>query len=357
MKERLTFLDVAKGIGIILVLMGHGTGFLFGGAYITAFYMAMFFFVAGYVYHPKNISYKEAVGKRFKRILVPYFGYNGILFVYYLLKKIVGGDFEIRDMCIAISGVFYSRNSLFGSGDDNIYFFRMANDPVWFLTAMCSASAIFYLVVDRCLENRKKCVCILLSLLAVAVAMSYLPFLLPWSIDSAPLFAFFMVVGALFGRAQFFQKKHSAVEWAIMSVLIIASVVLRVWNGKTNLSVRVYGNWSGMSVLCVAAIGVLGSVLLIWICRLLSMCRPVETILSQIGQESLAIMALHMAIYQVVDRVFTKVFPWITFDVDGTAKDIAVYWGYGITRILIAIVVSIAINLVLRKCRRKIRQR
>lgn len=353
MKERLTFLDVAKGIGILLVLMGHGTGFLFGGAYITAFYMAMFFFVAGYVYRTGNMCYKEAVGKRFRRILVPYFAYNGLLFVYYLAKEILGGNLNVQDLCIAVGGVFYSRNALWVAAEDNIYFFRMANDPVWFLTAMCSSSAIFYLVVDKCLESRKKCAYILSGLLAAAAVMSYLPVLLPWSLDSAPLFAFFMVVGAILGKEQFFQKKHTIPQWVLMWVLIVASVGLRMWNGKTNLSVRSYGNFGGFSVVCVAAIGILGSMMLLWICRGIHIFKPLEGLLAKIGQESLGIMALHMAIFQVLDRIVRKIFVQIPLCAADAGQNPVLYWSYGTVKIIIAVIISMGIDRIWKQFRKK----
>lgn len=356
MRERLTFLDVAKGIGILLVLMGHGTGFLFGGAYITAFYMAMFFVVAGYVYKPGKVSCKDAVKKRFVRILVPYFAYNGLLFCYYLAKEIAGGSLDIRELCIAVGGVFYSRNALWAAGEDNIYFFRMANDPVWFLTAMCSAAAIFYPVVDKCLENWRKCAWIMAGLLVLAMALSYLPILLPWSVDSAPLFAFYMVAGAVLGQKKFFQKEHSAGKRIGMCVLIAASVGLRIWNGSTNLSVRAYGDYGGLSVYIVAFIGVAGSVLLLSICRMLHAVAPLERVLAKVGQSSLEIMALHMAVFQVLDRIVGKMLPQIPLSAADMERNVVLYWGYGAVKIAAAVVVSMGIGKTVPYFTKKVRK-
>lgn len=302
MAKRLDFLDVAKGIGIILVLMGHSSGFLFGGHYITAFYMAMFFLVAGYVYHPSGRGYKEKAGKRLKRILVPYFGYNALLFGYYLAKNLVAGDFDLEEMLTAIAGIFYSRNYFWVGLDENIYFFKLLNDPVWFLTAMCTASLIFYAVVDKCLGNWKACGYICSILLLAAAALDFSAVLLPWSLDSAPLFAFFMIVGALLGREELFQKKYTAAQWLFMAVAFGLSILLRAWNGKTNLSVRVYGNIPVLNVFLVAVIGVIGSVAFVWISKALCRVKLLESLLAFVGRNTLVIMALHMAVFQLEDK-------------------------------------------------------
>lgn len=49
-KERLSWLDVLKGIGIILVVMGHiySNSIIFNWLY--SFHMPLFFFAAGCVY-------------------------------------------------------------------------------------------------------------------------------------------------------------------------------------------------------------------------------------------------------------------------------------------------------------------
>lgn len=337
MGKRLDFLDVAKGIGIILVMIGHSCGFIFGGDYITSFYMAMFFMAAGYVYRPSGKSYGENIKKRLKRILIPYFSYNALLLVYFLIKGVMSGDLEFSNVLKAVLGVFYSRNFLWVGREDNIYFFKLLNDPVWFLTAMCTASVIFYLIVDKCLEDKKRCGLICTILLISTVLMSFLPVLLPWSLDSAPLFAVFMVAGAVLGKDNFFQRGHTAGQWIIMAVLAVVSVVLRIVNGKANLSVRMYGNYIVVSVLIIAFIGIIGSVIGIWISKLICKIGIAEKALGYIGKNTLSIMALHMAVFQAEDIVAGRLF--------GSAVNNGImYWGYAVVKIAAAVFASITVS-------------
>lgn len=313
MKQRLDYLDVAKGLGIILVLLGHSCGIPFAGAYVNSFYMAMFFVVAGYVYHPSEKSYGQSVARRFKRILIPYFAYNGLLFAYFVLRQIIGGIVGGHEAAgageylQAIVGVLYSRNFLWVGRDENIYFFKLLNDPVWFLTAMCTAALIFYGIVDKCLKSRKNCVLISVILLGAAIVMSYLPILLPWSMDSAPLYAWYMLCGALLGRGEFFKKKYTVLQWAGLMSAWLFSVLLRYWNGTANMSVRMYGNHGAASVLAIAYIGLAGSIMFVFLSRLICHFRLAEQVLSYVGRNSLVIMALHMAVFSVVGMVLGKV--------------------------------------------------
>jgi fucose 4-O-acetylase-like acetyltransferase len=297
----------------------------------------MFFVVSGYVYHPSTRTYYGEVGRRMKRILLPYFAYNALLFLYYLAKKIIGQDMELSNVITAVLGVLYSRNYLWTGRSENVYFFKLSNDPVWFLTAMCTASVIFYAIVDKCLKNKKQCGYIFAVLLAAAAAMSFFPILLPWSIDSAPLFALFMVTGALLGRAEFFEKKHTVVFWMFTAGATVLSVLLRLWNGKTNLSVRVYGEHGVFSLLCVAVIGIAGSVLLIWISKCLCRIGFLQKVLTYVGRNTLSIMALHMAIFQIIDAAAGKIF-------GNLFANGLLYWGYAGVKIMAAVVLSVAVS-------------
>lgn len=79
-KKRIPWIDVYKGILIILVVVGHATGkFNF---WIYQFHMAAFFLISGYL---SNIEEKNEIifiVKKFLSILLPYFslGIAGIIF-------------------------------------------------------------------------------------------------------------------------------------------------------------------------------------------------------------------------------------------------------------------------------------
>ena len=79
-RARLPWLDVLKGIGIILVVVGHvySNKTIFNWLY--SFHMPLFFFAAGWVYREKSVLYD--IKHRFQTIAVPYFSF-GLLILFY----------------------------------------------------------------------------------------------------------------------------------------------------------------------------------------------------------------------------------------------------------------------------------
>lgn len=75
--RRITWLDMARGIAIILVVMGH-RGFITAGTntWISSFHLPLFFMVSGILFEIKNekeSNFKDFLIKKAKSLLVPYF--------------------------------------------------------------------------------------------------------------------------------------------------------------------------------------------------------------------------------------------------------------------------------------------
>ena len=93
-KKRIAWLDAVKAVGILVVLLVH-TGRSFGPVsfYGGMFYMPIFFITAGmtFSYKPEE-SFGAFVKKKAKRLLLPYFGYNLFLFVFFFLRGNADGQ-------------------------------------------------------------------------------------------------------------------------------------------------------------------------------------------------------------------------------------------------------------------------
>ena len=65
MKKRVQYIDIAKGIGILLVVLGHNDLNAYHPMlhrFIYAFHMALFFFLSGIFFNPKR-DFKTLVKK------------------------------------------------------------------------------------------------------------------------------------------------------------------------------------------------------------------------------------------------------------------------------------------------------
>lgn len=68
--NRLSYMDIAKGFGILCVIAGH-MGNETINRFVFSFHMPLFFIISGYFLSQKNTA-KEVLGKRCKQLLPPY---------------------------------------------------------------------------------------------------------------------------------------------------------------------------------------------------------------------------------------------------------------------------------------------
>lgn len=319
--KRYKYLDVARGIGLMLVVISHSCGL---NSYLINFYIPLFFVLSGYTYR-EGRSYGENIAKKAKRLLIPYFGYSAVLFLFYML---MGRTPE--EMKHSAFGVFYSRFCLYDTTlvEDNRYLFTIANGAMWYLTAFFVASLAFHLVADRALKDKKFLAGCTVVLLAITMAMAEIPVLLPWSIDLVGVAVLFMLAGTILGKIEFFEKK-----WNLVSVLAVFAsyMLLSTANPGINMSLREYGKYGALSVPIFVIIGVSGSMICIWVAKLIQN-NFVGKILSYIGQNTIIILAFHilgLEIFETITKKFMDVasFTGVAFAAYHTVRIIVITVG------------------------------
>lgn len=131
---RKSFIDIAKGIGIILVALGHlDTDGQMSRELIYSFHLPLFFIISGALASKKKTNFKDYFQKNFKTLYVPYLVFvviDTVLFAaihYFTGEAIVPA---IRNNALALLG--------FG--------FKCINRPVWFLFALFLIKSVYYFV-------------------------------------------------------------------------------------------------------------------------------------------------------------------------------------------------------------------
>ena len=124
-KNRLTCFDIAKGIGIILMIVGHMPSVpSVLRMWIFSFHMPLFFIISGYFFRPKHPY--EYIKKTFKQLIVPYILYSVIFIIFDI--------FIFRDMEILL----YEVKRLFtGQG---------GTDVLWFFLCLFIVQNVFCLI-------------------------------------------------------------------------------------------------------------------------------------------------------------------------------------------------------------------
>lgn len=112
-KKRESFIDVLRGIGILLVIIGHCKcpGLIL--KLIQSFHMPLFFIISGYLFTIKEESYVSYIKRIFKRYIVPY-GILGAInyFLYLFYLYITNSNINLRALAHRyLKGLVYSRGT------------------------------------------------------------------------------------------------------------------------------------------------------------------------------------------------------------------------------------------------------
>ncbi len=183
--SRISWIDMAKGYGTILVILAHiGTGT--GRLWIYTFHMPLFFFLSGYVFSTKY-EFREFVGKKVKTIIVPYFclGIPMILYETFVTQWWKEDKF----------GVFL------GLVWDLIWQRRLWT--LWYIAVLFFLNIFFFFLVKKCKNEQMLAV---ISLLGPVIGLVYYALgggYLPWNIDVC-------VMALPFFYAGYFMKNHAA---------------------------------------------------------------------------------------------------------------------------------------------------
>lgn len=210
-KQRLDFIDVFRGCGIILMVMGHiGFGSKFDH-FIHAFHMPMFFFISGYFYKSSAYKIGEYACKKAKTLLIPYFSFGLAHYFVYILFDGLSIKPLLHLMTINTDGLPIA-------------------GALWFLTALFFTDMIYYF-----LDKWNVRWLILPLVLIGSFSDQILPYALPWALSAS-----FVGLG-LYWFGEMTKKYESRLQyllnmnwWQILIAGMITTALIFV-NGYINM--------------------------------------------------------------------------------------------------------------------------
>lgn len=127
--SRIATFDILKGIGILLMIIGHSTGKIpYLRDFIFSFHMPLFFLVSGYFFRPAG--WKELWAKNSKRLLVPYLFTALLILVHMLIYQACHGGDVLNVLVTRL------RALVLGSGTPRVFGMGPAIGALWFLLAL-----------------------------------------------------------------------------------------------------------------------------------------------------------------------------------------------------------------------------
>ena len=289
--KRIRWIDIAKGLGIVLVVLGHCQIPNTVLRIITAFHMPLFFFLAGYTYSPEKYSLPDFCKSRMKTIVWPYLFFTALSVLASFGRKLVG-----QDTSLAI--IF---DSFISMG------FVESNPPLWFLRSLFVVEILF------CLYQRvhKKH---WLALLGVYFIM-ILAFALNWRfyMRSVNGFVFYGLGYAMKELRVMDHVKRHKFPVCIVSAMIFAGTWMYA---SADFSITTNSNLIAFVVITHA--GILGMIAL-------SMCLESMKlqIFDYLGKNSLVILCTHILVKDVISVLLKLILKNSTF-MDEVSMEFAV---------------------------------
>lgn len=133
MKRRIDYLDIAKGIGILLMIFGHIDRGGIIQTWIYSFHMPLFFIVSGILFCKKNknsITLKEDIIKKIKGLIYPYIVFSLVTIVYIFVIDLLISQNILHAFIQLKEGVI-----------ETILFFGYGN--LWFIPCFFLSNIIF----------------------------------------------------------------------------------------------------------------------------------------------------------------------------------------------------------------------
>ncbi len=282
--KRISYIDMAKGIGIIFVVYAHS---IFSATevntWIYSFHMPLFFILSGMLLSHTDASAKNMASilkKKSKTILVPYLFFS-ILSV--LFSAILDADtFSIFfPDALMQTFVFYGISVL------------------WFLPALLFGEIIFLFIRKHTSLSVSALlslgICLLVSFTANTYHYYYpIDFENPLSVLGAYLTAVFVRTGVAvtflalgyFSHYLFFKKEHKKYTYLVLAVVfLVLNLYLSEKNGSVDLRNMVFNDYKLYYTAAYC-----GSMFFICLCAALPSIKPLE----YLGKNSLIIMVTHM---------------------------------------------------------------
>lgn len=300
---RLLFIDAMRGIGILLVVMGHVTRNSSIYAFIYSFHMPLFFAVSGFLFKPRSIS--DLLRRRISTLIAPYVAFASLTFVYWRLIEscLRGGNPDVF-------GALF--NIIIASGGPERWSF---NSALWFLPCLFVTELAYSLIsvwVTKWCKYKKydlrsiRLARLMQLLICIAVGSVWLIGFcgsskprLPWMVDVMPAALPFFALGALVSTwsdaivrlSSIFERNK--IFGICTSLLGYASLFIIVNDAKISINYMELIFPDPAILLLVGCLGVFAT-------YVLASTMSTSRALSYLGRDSLSIMGLHEPIKRAV---------------------------------------------------------
>ncbi len=289
MTDRIKWIDTAKGIGILCVLLGH-VNYPYLQTIIYTFHMPLFFFLSGFLFSGNKYNTTAFIKNKIRTLVVPYYFWA---FFYFIPIDII---FRLIN----------DKNIDFSSYKDFIIMGR--KETIWFLGAMFCVSIIMYFLA-KFLKNNIYFILFFSAIMFIIFAVYYyfggkaLWFNLDVAFMALPFFALGYYLSM---RRQVLEKINKITPFLFICLIflflsinfIVGYLNKKISSVKVDMSQNSYGNLILMFVSAIA-----GIIVVVLISQKIHF-----KFISYLGQNSIIYFIMHQKIYTIIANFVYPIF-------------------------------------------------
>lgn len=289
LKKRERWKDIAFGIAIISVVIGHS--FLPNAQiskFVYLYHMPLFFILGGYFlnFDKYEFNFGRLVKNGFKRLIIPVFVACVILY------NNCRPDWLIK--------------FLYGSGKniENLHIYAI-DFSMWFIFCLFITKILTWLILkfQKLYNLSDFLVLIIAFIIALAGRAISTIILLPWSIDIAMTALYLSVVGFLIKKHKLLFEGGWKKQTLIISCSFIIAILDIMYTNIFNMNERIYGN------ILLSFNGAIAIVILIcYISKAIENAPIFSKLLQYLGINSLVIMIVHGLFHSSINGFVNTVF-------------------------------------------------
>lgn len=291
--------SIAKGIAILLMVIGHSGCPEVLGRFIYYFHMPLFFFVSGFLFKDYYlVNKKEFIWKRFKGLLIPFFKWS----VIFLVLHNVFYAWHFYDESYSYSEFGYQLKQIFTlCGTEQLL------GGYWFLIESFLSCIIALLLLHLGLntfkrssqsKNRTLLIIGIIMLFSVAACMIYLKS----GIDIPKIHGITLLAVAFFTAGLFYSKLRIRANWPIGLIGFGILLILATFT-DIQLSSDLLDGWRTPLFFCTGLVGSIATFHISGIFRSVG-----ERLFDYLGKNTLYILTFHFSGFKLAGMLKCGIF-------------------------------------------------
>ena len=279
MTKRLEWIDIAKGIAIILVVLGHATGASVVGKYIYCFHMPLFFIISGMCFRKGKYEFSEFFWKRFRQLFLPAIFLTSLCII---IMKVGHHPYDYSALLQGLPGA------------------------LWFLPVLFCVEIVYFFSskINTIIGG------VICALIGLGLAKGQIH--LPYSITSIPTALAFYSLGNLLSFSKAEKISNGLGKYGmIVCILLLVLPILRFTIYPNHL--YLFANdieWIDFIVASLASYGVL-----LLAMKMESCPKRIRNIMLWLGNNTMMIMAIHLPIMYIMSDFRSLYNSYILFKV------------------------------------------